>query len=161
VYGIAGHAKTRKRILMLSITSGILGITCDFLVGAYTAVVTLVLSCVSEVLAYRKERGNMYRVLYLTLLVSISFVISKNGVIDVIPVVADAEYIITVSCTMDLKRIRIALLVNTVLWCVFNFSFKVYTSAVIEVVSVTLLVIRLCKECRRDGYIYEKNQCKE
>jgi hypothetical protein len=146
--GVAGLAKTKKRILMTSISASILGIASTLLVGGYTAVVTLTLSCVTLLINYKHEMGKAFTIVYLAALVTISILFSTNGIIDVLPVLANGEYMTIVACTKNVKYTRIAVFVNTVLWCIFNLYFKIYASAVIEVISMVLIINKIRKEIK-------------
>lgn len=146
LYGVSGLMRTKKKILFLGILADLAGILCDLLVGGYTAVLTLTMSLISQIANYRKERGKIFSAVYIAILIVISIFLSQNGWIDAIPVIATSEYVMVISCTKKTEYTRLALLVNTVLWCIFNFCFKLHASAFIEVISAALLFIKIIRK---------------
>jgi hypothetical protein len=150
--GVSGLAKTKRQIILINTVSNILGILCDLIIGGYTAVTTLVMSCIGELLNYKKERGKLYSTVYVIVLIIISTIFSTNGLIDALPVIANAEYIVVVSCTKETIHTKMALLVNTMLWCIFNISFRLYASAIIEIICIIIIFSKIVMYYKSKSY---------
>ena len=125
--------KKRKQILFFQILDSSFDILQYFLLGAYTGSLISFLGA-TRAYTFSKTDNKCFLVLFL-LLYTIASIITFNGLISIIPLIAALIYT-TVTWNKKEKNIRLFSILVFVLWFIYDILVQAYVSSVTDIVLI-------------------------
>ena len=125
--------KNRKQILFFQILDSSFDILQYFLLGAYTGSLISLLGA-TRAYAFSKTNNIFFIILFL-MLYTISSLITYNGFISIIPLLAALIYTI-VTWNKKEKNIRLFSILVFILWFIYDILVKAYVSSITDVILI-------------------------
>lgn len=144
----SGWQKKRKRILLFQIIDCTAAVIGYILLGAHSAVVIASFALIRNIVSYKKAASKRVVLIFIALsVVSTVLVSDMTKIINYIPIVASVTYTYSLSYSKAAK-IKGFLVLNSVLWLIYNIFTGAYTSAItnIAVTIITLISLKLKRE---------------
>lgn len=134
--------KKRKGILTLQILDSSFDIIQYFLLSAHTGAI---ISCIGATRAYAFKKTNKKYVLYFYLILYfISSILTWNGLISIIPLLAALLYTIVVWDKKE-KNIRFYSILVFLLWFTYDILVKAYVNGITDIILVISNILAIKK----------------
>ena len=125
--------KKRKQILFFQVLDSSFDILQYFLLGAYTGSLISLLGA-TRAYTFSKTNNKFFLALFL-LLYTIASIITFNGLISIIPLVAALIYTI-VTWNKKEKNIRLFSILVFILWFIYDILVKAYVSSITDIILI-------------------------
>lgn len=125
--------KKRKQILFFQILDSTFDILQYFLLGAYTGSLISLLGA-TRAYTFSKTNNKFFLILFL-LLYTISSIITFNGLISIVPLIAALIYTI-VTWNKKEKNIRLFSILVFILWFIYDILVKAYVSSITDIILI-------------------------
>lgn len=145
---VSASRKTARGVLLVQTLSQLFYGMSAIILKGYSAAVQNAVSAVRNLLAVSKSRSKLKAVemLLILLAVALGLCFNNRGLVGLLPVVASLEYSLAVFWFEDNERaLKIAFLVNAVLFGVFNgavLNIVGVIANIVVVISVTVFLLR-------------------
>ncbi len=117
--------------------------SCFF--GTYSAVITLLLCALRNILIAYKKFTKPLMIIFL-ILVSISgLLVNNRGIIGLLPVIATIEYTLCCYLITDLKGTKISILINLLIWIIYSFIVLDFSTAISDSVIAIIDIFAIIK----------------
>lgn len=139
----SGWQKTHKKILLFQIIDCSAAIISYLLLGGYSAVIITSTALIRNILSYKKIINKNITIFFIVLSIITTFFTSDmSKIINYTPLVASVLYTYSLS-SYDANRIKKFLIVNSLLWLIYNISIRAYSSAVTSLVLIVVTSLSL------------------
>jgi len=146
---VSGTRKTRREILLVQCVSQLFYIASSLILKGYSATVQNVVSIARNLFAAYDKKNKAIEYVLIILPVVLGIVFNNRGLLGYLPVLANLEYSVAVFAIKDKPVVlKYALIVNCILFCVFNFAILNFVSGVACIVIVITTSVSVYKEKR-------------
>ena len=150
---ISGSMKTRGKMIGVQTISQLFYGASAFVLKGYSALVQNVIAIFRNIFVISEKKSRMLEWIFLALGVVFGIYFNNLGVMGLLPVLANLEYTIAMFKFEDkLIPVKIAFLINTVLFAIFNiaiYNFIGFICNVAVAVSLVLYLVRNRKSSER------------
>lgn len=138
----SGILKEKKKILYVqTIQIGLFALS-NIVLGGITGAIINVLGCVKNILYYKNKLGLREKIIITLLAIILTFIFNKEGFIGLLPLINTIFYMWLMD-TKDIIKFKILILFTIILWLIYDFSIKSYTSVVFDFMNVVANVIAI------------------
>ena len=142
----SGTRRTRRDMLLAQIVSQFFYIASSIVLKAYSATTQNVVTVFRNLVAIKKDPSKKMAIFFTALPVVLGLIFNNRGLMGLIPIVANLEYsIVMFACPKNVNAIKLALIVNSLLFTVFNFYVLNFVSAVACIVICVTTAISIYK----------------
>ena len=150
--GISSSRKTAKDMLLMQCVSQLLYGICTIVLKGYSGAVQNAVSILRNLIAIRGKESKAVEWGLAALAVILGFCFNNLGVLGWLPIVANLEYTLAVFRFKENERaLKIAFLINTALYVVFNVVILNFVGAVSSVAVLIVTAMFLIKSRKRDA----------
>ena len=143
----SGIINNKKKIIYVqTIQIGLL-IISNALLGGITGTITNSVDCIRNILCYKNKLNFKEKIILMTISAILSICFNNLGIIGFLPVIATIIYTLLMD-TKDIIKLKIVLIVTSILWCVYSVVIKSYSSAVFNILNIitnSISIYQLCK----------------
>ena len=125
--------KKRKQILFFQILDSTFDILQYFLLGAYTGSLISLLGMACA-FTFTKTNNRLFQALFLLLYMLVS-IMTFNGLISIIPLIASLVYTI-VTWNKKERNIRLFSIIVFLLWFIYDILVKAYVSSITDIILI-------------------------
>ena len=149
---IAGTREKRRDMLLVQCVTQVFYIASSLILKGYSATVQNVVTIARNLVAAKGHTGKALTVFLVLLPVVLGIYFNNRGIIGLLPVAANFQYAVVMFKFQESARaLKIALIVNCVMFCIFNFYILNFVSGVACIVisvstAISLLRTRGAKE---------------
>ena len=144
---VSGTRKTQKDILLVQCISQVFYICSSLILKGYSATVQNVVAIARNLFAAYDKKNKVLEYVLIILPVVLGIVFNNRGLIGFLPVAANLEYSIAVFAFREKPTmLKYAIIVNNVMFCVFNFAILNFVSGVASIVIIITTSISIIKE---------------
>lgn len=121
----------------------------NFCLGAYSGLSTNILTGVRNYLTVKGWFNLPILIIYSVLNVGIGYMVNTKGLIGLLPAIAGVEYAIFLYKTKSAQVMRYALIINLLMWVVYDFmvmSYPMFVMDIIIIIVTAINAIRFRKE---------------
>lgn len=138
----AGYIKEKKKILFMQIIQISLSVVSNLVLGGYTGAIINALSCVRDILCYKDKLGVKEKIILIFLSVTLTLIFNNLGWIGLLPLMSTTVYIIFMN-VRDVKKFKYLTIYTMLMWLIYEFYIKSYTSSVFDFFTIISCVIAL------------------
>lgn len=137
-----------RRIYLLQICTNLVLCLSSIVLGAWSGVVTLLLSSLRFYLIIRKKFNFPLMILFSAAVLLLGILANNRGLIGLLPVIAGVQFTVCTYFAKKTKSIKLSILINISLWAVYSFLILDIVSGVSETVNALVCLISLLKPNR-------------
>lgn len=138
----SGILKEKKKILYVQTAQIGLFAISNLILGGITGAIINTLGCIKNILCYKDKLWLKEKIIITLLAVILSLVFNDFGVIGLLPLVNTVFYMWLMN-TKDVIKFKILIIFTVILWLIYDFSIKSYTSVVFDFMNVFANVIAI------------------
>ncbi len=142
--------KDKDSMLKLSILDFSCNTIANFLIKGYSAMVINLLGGIREVLTLKGKITNKLIAFFVASSTIIALIINNQGLIGLIPIIAEIEYNIGASKVKTGIGYQIILSINFAIWIIYCLSVKLYTTAIFYFIIIISSIINIIKNKKRE-----------
>ena len=152
---ISGTRKKQKQILLLQSLSQVFYMTSYIVLRGYSSAVQCVVGILRNFAAMWKIKSKVVEWILVAMGVGLGIYFNNMGLLGWLPVVANLEYSIAVFRFKENPRaLKIAFLINMLMYCVFNAIILNFVGAISSLVVAVTTLIFLIKDRKQDTNSY-------
>lgn len=137
--------RDRKQVFILQFMNCAVLALASYFFGSYAAISTLALCCVRNVFI-TKDRFTRPVMTVIVILVIICGVLTNNrGIVGLMPVFATVEYTMCCYFITNIKKTKISILLNELIWLVYSFIVQDYSTALTDVAVIIVDIVAILK----------------
>lgn len=139
--------KSKKRMLMYQVGDTLFNALANVSVGSYTGMLTNLVSCVRNIFNIKNKNNDVINFLLILILILLGLIVNSNdrNLITCLPIVASVEYTILSYKFTSSQCMRIALIINLVLWAIHDICVGLYVAFMIDIVILIVTVINFIR----------------
>lgn len=146
----SGTRRTKKDMLLAQSVSQIFYIISSLVLKAYSATAQNVVAILRNFVAMKEEPGKKMAIFLTTLPVVLGLIFNNRGLMGLIPIVANLQYSIVVfKCPKNTNAIKLSLIINSIMFGVFNFYVLNFVSGIACIVITVTTSISLYKDTKQ------------
>ena len=131
----SGTRRTRRDMLLVQTVSQFFYIVSSLVLKGYSATVQNVVTVFRNLVAIKKDPSKKVAIIFTALPVVLGIIFNNRGLMGLIPVVANLEYsIVMFACPKNVNAIKLALVINCIMFAVFNFYILNFVSGVASII---------------------------
>lgn len=120
----------------------------NIFLSSYSGYITNIFTLLRNYLTYKGKFNKKYLVIFILLLVVLGLYFNNKGIIGILPIIASIEYTIFMYKAKTTNRLRIGLIINLIMWGVYNFYIKAYPMFIMNIIIISLSSINNYKSKR-------------
>ena len=140
---------TKKRMLLLQAITEIVFVVAYAVNGSFVLVAHCIIVGLRNLCNAYLKSNFIINILFLVIGTLISVVVNTNGWLGILPIICYVDYTISIMMTNNPQILRWVLLVNTILYVIFNFGIMMYvcfTFDIFHIVTNSIAIWRYRKE---------------
>ena len=149
---IIGIIKSKKKILYIQTIQYITYAIADFILGGITGAISNLISIFRNVLCYKEKLNKVMVILIILLSTVLTLMFNNLGFIGLLPLFNNIIYTLFINIKDEFK-FKILILIQMILWLIYDLTIKAYTSAIFEVITIISCIITAYQI-----YINKKNE---
>lgn len=130
----------------------------SFFFGAYAGISTLLLSAVRNVLIAKNKFGKTLMYVFLLLTLTLGIITNNRGAVGLMPVIATIQITVCGCVFEGIIETKISIAVNTVIWVVYSFIIKDYSTGIIDSIVLAAAIVSTVKFIRQSRK-YNRTSC--
>ena len=132
--------KEKKKILIIQCIQKSFAAIGNIVLKGYSGAITHTISLISYIFCYKDKLNTIVKTIITVLIITLSIIFNNLGLIGVLPLISSLTYL----WLMDIKDIikfKYILLFTIILWAIYDFTIKSYTSFTFGVISIITTII--------------------
>lgn len=117
----------------------------DWFLGAHSAVVTNVLTFVRNILSAKGKLSKSLTLVICALMIVVGSLFNNRGWLGVLPIVASVQFTLCIYSLKSAQHMRIALIVNLMLWAIIDFLIQAYPMFVADIVIAIVTFVNVLR----------------
>ena len=140
----SGIVKEKKKILYVQSIQILLFALCDFVLGGIVGAIINLINLIRNILCYN-DKLDIKKIIIITI-VSIAFSLYFNnlGFIGLMPLISSVLYLCFMN-VKDVRKFKLLIIIVTLLWLIYDFYIKAYTSSIFDFLTVCTNIYSLFK----------------
>lgn len=131
----SGVIKQKKKILYVQTIQISLSILSNIVLGGIVGAIINGLSCIRNILCYKDKLGLKEKIIITILALILSLRFNNLGMVGVLPLISTITYLWLMNVKNVIKFKRL-IIFTMILWCIYDFTIKLYSSAVFDFMTV-------------------------
>lgn len=141
--GASSFLKKKDNMIVLQATYNALNASANFFLGSYTGVLTNCMSIFRNTLILRKKYNVYWMSALIAINIFIGLVINNRGPIGILALAATTQYTSFLLFMKSAQGVRVALIINMILWCIYDICIGSYPMAVMDAVIVVTTCVNV------------------
>ncbi len=141
--------KDRKQIFVLQFMNCAVLAAASYFFSSYAAISTLALCCVRNIFIMRDRFTKPVMTVIVILVIICGLLANNRGIVGLLPVIATVEYTMCCHFITEVKKTRVSILVNEIIWIVYSFIIMDYSTAVTDIIVVIVDILAIIKSYAR------------
>lgn len=138
----SGVIKQRKKILYIQTVQIGMSVISNIILGGITGAIINALSCVRNILCYKNKLNLKEKIIITVLAIIFSIVFNNLGFIGILPLISTIVYLWLMNIE-DVIKFKILIIFTMLLWCVYDFYIKSYSSAVFDFMNIVANIVSI------------------
>ena len=140
------YQKKEKYIAKWQIFYALFSSIANFILGGISGGITNAISTIRNVLIYYDKMTSELILILLLILIGLCLYFNNSSYIGIIPILASAQYGLILCLSEDHKTIKKSLLINTILWGIYDFYILAIPSLIMNIIIVFSIINSLRKK---------------
>lgn len=137
--------KDNKQMMKLQCLDCSCGIIACIILRGYSGAIVQSVCLVRNMLVYKEKCSKLVQVILLTIIFILGIMFNNMGILGLLPIIASMEYTIVIMKTANIKLINISLLINNILWLIYNFIIQNYLNMILSTIIIISSTINILK----------------
>lgn len=139
---LSSLCKTKKNIFLFQCINKIFGILYTLLLRGYSGMIINILALVRNFLTLKNKMTIKIQAFICILMFVIGAIVNNRGLLGYLPILSSIEYTV-IACRnkSTVKMVKIALLINMIMWGIYDFIIKSYPTFITDVI-ISLICIK-------------------
>lgn len=150
--------KRKDKIFIFQFFECVTLAVASFFFGAYAGISTLLLSAVRNVLIAKNKFGKTLMYVFLLLTLTLGIITNNRGAVGLMPVIATIQITVCGCVFEGIIETKISIAVNTVIWVVYSFIIKDYSTGIIDSIVLAAAIVSTVKFIRQSRK-YNRTSC--
>ena len=150
--------KRKDKIFIFQFFECVTLAVASFFFGAYAGISTLLLSAVRNVLIAKNKFGKTLMYVFLLLTLILGIITNNRGAVGLMPVIATIQITVCGCVFEGIIETKISIAVNTVIWVVYSFIIKDYSTGIIDSIVLAAAIVSTVKFIRQSRK-YNRTSC--
>ena len=144
----SGTLKGKKKILYVQSVQIGLSVISNILLKGISGAIINALSFIRNILCYKEKLGIKEKIIITVLALILTLLFNNLGFIGILPLISTILYLWFMTVN-DVVKFKILIIITMLLWCVYDFTIKSYTSSVFDILTVITNLYAIIKLKRR------------
>lgn len=141
--------KSKKDLIKWQTYNIVFYIFACIVLHAYTALISVLISLVRNILSYKDCLTKNISVILCLLIIVMGLLANNQGIIGFFPILAIVSYTVLMYTTKNEQQMRYALILNMILWFFYNLYILAYPSALTNVLIFLWTLIQIIKNQKK------------
>lgn len=143
---ISAFGSTRKKIMFMQCLDCTCGALSSVVLRGYTGALTQAVNLVRNFIVYKGKMTNAVKVVTIAAIIILGLWANNLGAIGLLPILASVEYTLFIMFTDDVNKIRLAIILNNILWIGYELAIMNYASIVMETGIIISSIVSIVKD---------------
>ena len=131
----SGLLKTKKRVLYAQTIQIGLFVISNIILGGMVGVIVNIINVIRNILCYKDKLNLLSRIILTILVTVLSIVFNNMGIIGYLPLISTVLYLWFMN-TKNIVYFKLLIIFTTILWLIYDFTIKSYTSSIFDMMTV-------------------------
>ena len=131
----SGVIKQKKKILYVQTIQISLSVLSNIVLGGIVGAIINGLSCIRNILCYKDKLGLKEKIIITILALVLSLRFNNLGLIGILPLISTITYLWLMN-VKNVIKFKYLIIFIMILWCIYDFTIKSYSSAVFDFLTV-------------------------
>lgn len=136
----SGILNNKKKILWIQTIQIGLSVISNIILGGITGAIINGISLVRNIICYKEKLTTSIKVIITAVSIGLSIKFNNLGIIGYLPVISTVTYIWLMTIK-DVKRFKLLIAFTMLMWFVYDFCIKSYTSAAFDFMNLIANVV--------------------
>ena len=142
----SGIIKEKKKIIYVqTLQIGVL-IISNAVLGGVTGTIINTVDCIRNILCYKNKLKFKEKVILIIISTALSVKFNNLGIVGMLPLISTILYTLLMD-TKNIIKLKIVLIVTSILWCVYGLIIKSYSSAIFNILNIITNSISIYQLC--------------
>ena len=147
--GISTFQKSKSDVLKFQILDGSFNVLSNLFLGGYSGCIVGIICLIRNLLVVNKKIGKVTGALIVSTILILGIKFNNRGLIGYLPIIAGIQYSLTVIIAENANTIKRALIVNLLLWCIYNLFIFSIPLFVTQLILLVITIANLAKDYRQ------------
>lgn len=138
----SGFIKQKKKILYIQTVQIGLSVISNIVLGGITGAIINAISCIRNILCYKEKLGIKSKIIITLLSILLTYKFNNLGIIGVLPLITTVLYLWLMN-VKNVVKFKLLIIITMILWLIYDFSIKSYTSALFDFANIIANVISI------------------
>ena len=134
--------KEKKKILIIQCIQKGFAAIGNIVLKGYSGAITHTISLISYIFCYNDKLNTVIKTIITIIIVTLSFIFNNLGIIGILPLISALTYLWFMD-VKDIIKFKYILLFTIILWAIYDFTIKSYTSFTFGVISIITTIISI------------------
>ena len=148
--------KDHTKMLKLQSLDAIIFALSGLIQGGYTASLINLLATLRNYLNAVNKNTKLINSVIILITIGLGLLVNTHGLLGCVPIIATLEYAWLTYGTKNVKQIKWALALNSILWLIYDASLRLYPACVSDLFVLTSACVSLVKGYVTSGYVLEE-----
>ena len=141
----SGILKKKKHILYVQSIQIFLFIISNLLLNGISGAIINAISFIRNILCYNNKLNLPHKIIITIASVGLILYFNNLGIIGLLPLISTVVYLWLMTIK-DVKKFKALIIFTMILWSIYDFTIKSYTSCAFDVLTIVTNVIAICKK---------------
>ena len=137
---IIGILKSKKKILYTQTIQYITYTISNIILGGISGAITNLISIFRNILCYKEKLTKTAIILIILISIILTLLFNNLGFIGLLPLFNNIIYTVFINVKDEFK-FKLLILIQIILWLIYDLTIKAYTSAIFEIFTITACII--------------------
>lgn len=142
-------SKKKDKMIFWQIIDSLFNSISNVFLLSYSGCITNIFTLLRNYLTYKGKFNKKCLIIIMMLLIFLGICFNNKGFIGILPIIASIEYTIFMYKTKTVNKLRIGLIINLIMWGVYDFYIKSYPMFAMDMIIIVLSLI--------NNYKYQKH----
>jgi len=128
----SGIIKKKSKILFIQTIQCGLSIISNILLGGISGAIINGVSCIRNILFYKNKLNTFIKIIISIITIIITIKFNNLKIIGLLPLISTLSYLWLMN-TKNIIRFKLLIMFTMILWVIYNFSIKSYTSTIFDI----------------------------
>jgi len=138
----SGYLKEKKKILYIQTVQIGLSVVSNLVLGGISGAIINALSFIRNVLCYKDKLNNLAKIIISILATFLILKYNNLGLMGLLPLISTVVYIWLMNIK-DVKKFKLLIAFTMLLWGIYDFYIKSYTSALFDLLNLVINIITM------------------
>lgn len=128
----SGIIKKKSKILFIQTIQCGLSIISNILLGGISGAIINGVSCIRNILFYKNKLNTFIKIIISIITIIITIKFNNLKIIGLLPLISTLSYLWLMN-TKNIIRFKLLIMFTMILWAIYDFSIKSYTSTIFDI----------------------------